>query len=243
MTLLNRFTDPPKQTVIPPTGRTKWDVLSGPFKWAVLGFVIIIVIIILYAIPATSQTISDIVSEYGPYVVPFVLGLVFGYWVYFQFIRDYVIIQVEDINHNLQLEYEISRIRFKKMTIKNGAVNPQSTGDGHQLYRCRDYNKETDEIDLGYCHRTDTEYAVIMTIKDKFDALIQHDHEMTVRVVFLEKLSYHESVEFGHEMAGGCLDALGMPNPYVKDNKTETKADDKIHEDVHVTNGGPADVV
>ena len=240
----DKFTDKQKQIVIPSTGKTKWDVLSGSFKWIVLGFMAIIAIAILYAtVPSASQTISEAISEYGGYAVPFVLGLIFGYWVYFRFIRDYVIIQVEDIDHNLQLEYEISRIRFKKMTIKNGAVNPQSTGDGHQLYRCRRYSKETDEIDLGYCHSSETEYAVIMTIQDKFDALVQHDHDMTVRVVFLEKMSYHESVQFGHDIAGGCLDALGVPNPYSKDNKTETEVDDKIQDDVHVTKGGATDVV
>jgi len=215
--LLEKFTDHPKQTVIPPTGRTKWDFFSGSFKWFALGALVLIAIVFLYCYSGTSEQMSYVISEYGPYAVPFIMGLGFGYFLYFYFMRDYVVVEVENIEANTQAIYEVSRIRFKRLIVKKGAVRPSSTKDGHELYRCTHFDHNIDEITFGDCHDPKFDYASVMTKSQYWDALITHDKEKSMRVEFLEKMSYQETLVHAHDISGGYADALGIWNPNKKD--------------------------
>ena len=189
-----RSTEPQGDAV----GRTGWDVLYSSSRPLLLLAFLIVGIIALYLF-------RDDLPESET-----VLGLVFGRWLYWRYLRQFVIIQVEEPGSNFQREYEVSLGRFQRMTVE-GLLNPVSTAGGVPLYRVLSFDTETDTIRAGWCHDPRTELASVMVSRECWESLVRHDHDMTVKAERLEQLRYQDTIADGHNIAAELLDALKLP--------------------------------
>lgn len=190
-------------------GRTGWDILHSSSRALFLLAFLIVAIIALYLFRDDLPE-SDVIRDYAGYLLPLVLGLIFGRWLYWRYLRQFVIVQVEDPVSNIQREYEVSLGRFQRMTVE-GLLNPVSTSGGVPLYRVLDFDTESDRIRAGWCHDPRTELAAVMVSRECWESLVSHDHDMTVRAEYLEQLRYQETISDGHNIASGLLDALKLP--------------------------------
>lgn len=190
-------------------GRTGWDVLHSSSRTLLLLAFLIVGIIALYLFRDDLPE-SETVREYVGYLLPLILGLVFGRWLYWRYLRQFVIIQVEEPGSNFQREYEVSLGRFQRMTIE-GLLNPVSTAGGVPLYRVLSFDTGTDTIRAGWCHDPRTELASVMVSRECWESLVRHDHDMTIKAERLEQLRYQDTIADGHSIAAELLDALKCP--------------------------------
>ena len=190
-------------------GRTGWDVLHSSSRTLLLLAFLIVGIIALYLFRDDLPE-SETVREYIGYLLPLILGLVFGRWLYWRYLRQFGIIQVEEPGSNFQREYEVSLGRFQRMTVE-GLLNPVSTAGGVPLYRVLSFDTETDTIRAGWCHDPRTELASVMVSRECWKSLVRHDHDMTIKAERLEQLRYQDTIADGHSIAAELLDALKCP--------------------------------
>lgn len=190
-------------------GRTGWDVLHSSSRPLLLLAFLIVGIIALYLFRDDLPE-SETIEESIGYLVPLILGFLFGRWLYWRYLRQYVILQVEEPGSNVQYEYEVSLQRFQRMR-PEGLMNPVGTAGGVAMYRVLDVDFGTDSIRAGWCHDPRTELASVMVSRECWESLVRHDHDMTVRAERLEQLRFQDTIADGHNIAAELLDALKCP--------------------------------
>lgn len=201
-----RSTDPAPEA----TGRTGWDFLvrSGP---NILVIVVILALVVLaVANPGALDSLIAWVRENAVYAMPLILGFLFGRHLYRRYLRQYVIVQVEDPEHNVQAEYEVSRQRFESFHPTDGIVRPVSTMAGIPLYRMLEFDPLTMEGRAAWCHDPDTDLSAVLLIRERWESLVKHDHDATLRAEELATLAYAESYRHGRELANDLLDGLSL---------------------------------
>ncbi len=192
-------------------GRTGWDFLYSRSHIVLAALLIFGFILLSWIRPDLADAVVEAVLDNVELLLPLASGFVFGRFLYFRILRQYVILQVEDPEHNRQAEFEISLQRFQTMTVEDGIMNPVATASGIPLYRVLDFDPVRGTIRAGHCHDPKTDIASVMVQREHWESLVKHDHDKTLRVEELDQLRYQESVDQAHVMAASLLDALHMP--------------------------------
>lgn len=202
-------------------GRTGWDVLYSSSRVILL---IVLLILLIAAMVILRDFISrEAVKEAAAYLFPVAAGFAVGRWLYWRFLRQYVILQVEEPENNLQREYEVSLSRFRRMDV-DGILNPVTTSSGAALYRVLEVDFSSDTIRAAWCHDRGMELAAVMSCRESWESLVAHDHEMTVRVQRLEELRYQETLADGRAIASELLSALRLPSDRSKEGDDEAQS-------------------
>ncbi|MBE6518329.1 MAG: hypothetical protein E7Z70_02140 [Thermoplasmata archaeon] len=203
--------------VIQVTGRRSHGRL---FYVSIVAIAFLAVFLVLYLFrPDDVKGFIDIVvrycSEFGYLVVfaaaAFGFGFAVGQYLWTKYFDSYVIVQVEDPKHNIQSEFTLSTSYFESLDIVGGIANPVSTPSGMKLYRCLEFNRKENYIRFGYCHDPEYDISHVLTVRSTWEALVKHDHDMTLRVRYLESLAYQEALVEGRTLANRLLDSLDYP--------------------------------
>lgn len=161
------------------------------------------------------SVIVDHFRQYGIYyllaITFFVIGWAFGRYLFVTYFDSYVILQVEDPQSNLQAEYLLSASYFETLKVIGGVVNPVSTPSGLKLYRCLEFNPKERYVRYAYCHDPSVDISYTLSVRELWEKLVKHDHDMTLRVRYLESMAYHETLIEGRTLANRLLDSLDYP--------------------------------
>lgn len=203
-------------------GRTGWDFLNSKFI-PLLAFIGIIVLMVLMAAnPGLSDQLGELWDAALPYVVPLVLGWLFGRHLYNRYLRQIVIVQVEDLEHNVQSEFEVSRVRFESLKVSDGILNPVSTLAGVPLYRFVDFDPMTMTGRSAWVHDPRSDLASVLLVRSRWESLVKHDLDMTMRAEELAVLGHQETYEHAQELSNSLLDSLELRSVSY-DCETETE--------------------
>lgn len=206
-------------------GRTGWDFLyAHPF--VVLAVACILFYLVLSWIrPEAADTLIQGISDNLDLLVPVVGGFIFGRFLYFRVLRQYVVLQVEDPEHNRQAEYEISLVKFRTMTVEDGIMNPVATAAGVPLYRVLYFDPINGIIRAGDCHDPKTDLASVMVRRECWRDLVAHDHDRTVKAEELMELRYQEVISKGSEIASELLEAFKLPSDKQRDKDRKEESE------------------
>ena len=214
-------------------GRTGWDFLESSKFLILIVLGIVVLACLLVFRPELFSGIGEAWDAYKGYLLPVGAGIWVGRWLYMDYLRRYVVIQVEDPKGNLQCEYEVSEGYFSRLRVVGGGIlNPVTTGIGVPMYRVLELDTENGTIRPGDCHRPEWELANVMSVRDNWESLVSHDREMTTRVMALEEVRYQESMSYGREIASKLLDVLGMPSMDKKAAETKEQVSEGDDGDV-----------
>lgn len=193
------------------------DPAAGTRKNIRLILVLIIVVLVVWCVRPTET--SEAIGGLGGFIREnlYVLaaaigGYYFGRWLYITYFETYVILQVEDPEHNLQSEYILSDGFFQSLKVSEGIANPVSTPSGLVLYRCLDFDPAEKAVRFGFCHDPKHDISHVLLVRERWEDLIRHDHDASLRVRELEVLRYREVMRDGSDLANDLLDSLMLPS-------------------------------
>lgn len=189
-------------------GRTGWDILASGRRTFLAALMLILLVVILLVRPDAVSSAVDAIKENAVYALPILGGWFFGRHLYRTYLRQVVIVQVEDPEHNVQAEYEVSRQRFERFVLVDGIANPVSTRGGSPLYRFMDFDPSTMEGRAAWCHDPETELASVLLVRERWEALVRHDHDSTLRAEELATIGYHETYSHARRLVNDALDSL-----------------------------------
>lgn len=191
-----------------PVGRTGWDFLDSS-KSTILIVIAVLALVTLAALrPDAVDAAVEGVRANAVYALPLIAGFLFGRHLYRRYLRQYVIVQVEDPEHNVQAEYEVSRQRFEAFHSTDGIVRPVSTMAGIPLYRMLEFDPVSMEGRAGWCHDPCSDLPAVLLVRERWEALVMHDHDATLRAEELASLGYLESYAHARDLANRLLDGL-----------------------------------